>query len=164
MRLSLMRRSAGTCSATLAESLSGRITPENDSILSMPWTYTGNRISMASDSSSVRAFMRTTASPSRATFTRQSTRFSPPASIVTFCVSVAERRQTVAIQFEDDFDRFGGLEIVVDVGRQDDFVLLDEEPRRLQADEQVLPGDDFGFPLPDFRAVPHAPRLSLSSR
>ena len=38
---------------------------------------------MASDSSSVRAFMRTIASPSSSTLTRQSTRASPWASIST---------------------------------------------------------------------------------
>ena len=46
---------------------------------SMPWTLHGKVICMASDSSSVSAFMRTVACPSLVTLTRQSTRFSPPA-------------------------------------------------------------------------------------
>ena len=53
---------------------------------------------------------------------------------------------------------FFGLEVVVDVGREDDLVLLDEEPRGLQADEQVLGGDDLGLALADLGAVAHAPR------
>ena len=61
----------------------------------------------------------------------------------------------------DDLDFLLGLEIVVDVGRQDDFVLLDEEPRRLQADDQVLPGDDLGLALADLGAVAHRPDFDL---
>ena len=53
-----------------------RITPQKLSILSIPWTYTGNFCSIASDSTSVRADIRTRASPSATAFTRQSTRFS----------------------------------------------------------------------------------------
>ena len=40
------------------------------------------------------------------------------------------------------------LQIVVHDGRQHDLVGLDEEPRGLQADDQVLAGDDVGLPWP----------------
>ena len=78
------RRSFGTVMAILPDSPSGRMTPENESIFSIPWTWAGKLICMASDSSSVTAFMRTMAWPSLVTLTRQSTRFSPPAAIFTF--------------------------------------------------------------------------------
>ena len=76
----------------------------------------------------------------------------------------AERRQTVAIHFEDHFDRFGGFEIVMHVRRQDDFVFLDKEPWRLQTHEKILLRHDLGFPLPDFRAVPQGPGLHFPAR
>ena len=113
---------------------------------------------MASDSSSVSAFMRTTAWPSWTTLTRQSTRCSPPAAISTVCAGSSSGCQHAAVQFEDDLDGLLRLELVVDVGREHDLVLLDEEPRGLQPDEQVLVGDDLGLALADLGALAHAPR------
>ena len=37
------------------------------------------------------------------------------------------------------------------------FVFFDEEPRGLQAEDQVLAGDDFRVTLADLRTVAHAP-------
>ena len=104
--------------------------------------------------------MRTTASPSSMTLTRQSTR----------CLAVGGDRRPVCVSSapsaasvppsssSDDVDLLLGLQVVVHVGREHDFVLLDEEPRGLQADDQVLVGDDFGLALADLGAVAHAPR------
>ena len=119
---------------------------------------------MASDSSSVSAFMRTTASPSWTTLTRQSTRCSPPAAISTVCAVAPSGCEHAAVEFEDDLDLLLRLEVVVDVGREHDLVLLDEEPRGLQADEQVLGGDDLGLALADPASRAHGPGLDLPGR
>ncbi len=47
----------------------------------------------------------------------------------------------------------------MDDGREDHFVGLDEEPRGLQADDQVLAGDDVGLALAHLGAMAHAPDL-----
>ena len=60
---------------------SGRITMLQLSVFNIPCTNTGNVISIASASFSASAFIRTTASPSFTTRTRQSNRFSPCPSI-----------------------------------------------------------------------------------
>ena len=44
-------------------------------------------------------------------------------------------------------------------GGEDDFVVLDEEPRGFHADDEVLAGDDVGLALAHAGAVPHAPDL-----
>ncbi len=107
---------------------------------------------MASDSSSVRAYMRTT----RFAFVR---RLHAPIDallaaggdfdrLARASSGVEQSRAVSPSQFElRPCTLLVVLQIVVDVGREDDFVVLDEEPRRLQADDQVLAGDDFGVAL-----------------
>ena len=115
--------------------------------------------------------MRTTASPSSSTFTRQSTRASPLGSISTDCVGSGRRASSIglcressvspsiAVQFQHDLHGLLRLQVVMHVGREHDLVLLDEEPRGLQADDEVLAGDDVGLALADLGAVAHAPDL-----
>ena len=55
---------------------------------------------------------------------------------------LVEGNQGAAVQFEGDVHLLGLLEVVVDVGRQDDLVFLREEARGLQTDDQVLLGRD----------------------
>ena len=57
------------------------------------------------------------------------------------------RLERLAVQFQDDLHALLRLQVVVDVGRQDHLVLLHEEPRGLQADDQVLAGDHVGLRL-----------------
>ncbi len=108
--------------------------------------------------------MRMTAWPSCATFTRQSTRCSEPASIVDGPRRLLHRLQDAAVELEHDLDGLLRLELVVDVGREHDLVLLDEEPGRLEPDEQVLGRDDLGLALADLRAQAHRPALDLPGR
>ncbi len=44
----------------------------------------------------------------------------------------AHRFEALAVNFEDRLDVLRVLKVVVDVGREDDLVLLDEEPGRLK--------------------------------
>src|SRR5262249_40802052 len=74
---------------------------------------------------------------------------------------VAGRGQDATVQFQRNFHILIGLQVVVDVGGQDDFVFLGEESRRLQADDEVLLGDDLGRAFADLGAVAHAPDLHL---
>ncbi len=66
--------------------------------------------------------MRTTASPSRTTLTRQSTRCSPPAGISIVLFGGAGQLERVAVELEPHFHLLGGRQIVVDVGAEHDFV------------------------------------------
>jgi hypothetical protein len=70
----------------------------------------------------------------------------------TFTASRRVRRglERLAVQFERDLHLFlAVVQVVVDVGREHHLVLLDEEPRRLQAEDEVLAGDDLGLALAD---------------
>ena len=102
-----------------------------------------------------------TACPSWATLTRQSTRCSEPAAISTVRDRLAEWLQDAAIELKHDLDGFLLLELVVDVGRQHDLVLFDEEPRRLESDEQVLGRDNFRFGLSNLGPEAHGPGLTF---
>ena len=82
--------------------------------------------------------MRTTASPSRTTFTRQSTRCSPPAGISIVCSAARRQLERVAVELEPHVHLLVVWQVVVDVGGEHDFVLLDEEPRRLQRTMRFL--------------------------
>ena len=108
--------------------------------------------------------MRMTAWPSWATFTRQSTRCSEPAAISTVCAVSLHRLEDAAVELQHDLDGLLRLELVVDVGRQHDLVLLDEEPGRLEPDEQVLGRDDLRLGLADLGAQAHRPALDLPGR
>ena len=77
---------------------------------------------------------------------------------------LAQRGQRLALQLEHDADRFGRFQMVMHVGREDDFVRLDKEPRRLHPQQQVLRRDDLGLSLPDARAGRHRPAADLPSR
>ena len=105
-----------------------------------------------------------TAWPSWATFTRQSTRCSEPAAISTVWAVSPSGCEDAAIELEHDLDGLLGLELVVDVGRQHDLVLLDEEPGRLEPDEQVLGRDDLRLGLADLGPEAHRPGLDLPGR
>src|SRR4029450_5108313 len=72
-----------------------------------------------------------------------------------------QRLDHVAGRFQDHGHFLVGLEVVVDVGREDHFVFLDKEPRRLEAHDQVLAGDDLGFAAADAGALAYAPDLDL---
>ena len=72
--------------------------------------------------------------------------------------------QDAALELEHDLDGLLRLELVVDVGREHDLVLLDEEPWGLKPDEQVLGRDDLGLGLADLRAQAHRPGLDLPGR
>ena len=102
--------------------------------------------------------MRTTAWPSWATLTRQSTRCSPPAAISTVWAARPSGCRTLPSSSRTTWTAFLRLELVVDVGREHDLVLLDEEPRRLEPDEQVLGRDDLRLALADLRSRAHASR------
>ena len=52
-----------------------------------------------------------------------------------------------------------GLQIIMDIGRQHDFIFLDEESRGLQADDEILAGDDLGLALRRLWSPGPAPRL-----
>ena len=130
----------------------------------MPWTYAGNFISIASDSSSVTAFMRTIG------FAFVDDLHAPIDALLAAGgnfdllheVVALHRRRGLSLGISSEtVTSFSLLEIVVDVRREDDFVLLHEEPRRLQADDEVLARDDFGFAAADLRAVAHRPDLDL---
>ncbi len=105
-----------------------------------------------------------TAWPSWATFTRQSTRCSEPAAISTVWAVSPSGSQDAAIELQHDLDGLLRLELVVDVGRQHDLVLLDEEPGSLEPDEQVLGGHDFRLGLAHLGARAHRPGLDLPGR
>src|SRR5207245_8179569 len=68
---------------------------------------------------------------------------------------VAEDLEGAALDLQGDGDVLGGLEVVVDVGGEDDLVLLGEEARRLEADEEVLLGEDLDVALADVGAGAH---------
>ena len=72
-----------------------------------------------------------------------------------------ERLQDAAFELENNLHGFPVLELVVDVGREDDFVFLDEEPRSLETDEQVFGCDDLRLGLTDLGAGPERPGLDL---
>ena len=74
---------------------------------------------------------------------------------------LVQRLEHAAFELEHDLNRLLRLELVVDVGREHDLVLLDEEPRRLEPDEQVLGGDDLGLALADPGSRAHGPGLDL---
>ena len=74
---------------------------------------------------------------------------------------VVHRLEHAALELEHDLDRLLGLELVVDVGREHDLILLDEEARGLKPDEQILGGDDLGLALADAGSRAHGPGLDL---
>ena len=95
--------------------------------------------------------------------TRQSTRRLAAGRDFDLSASLIARAAAVRLpsSSSDDLHLLLGLQVVVHVGREHDFVLLDEEPRGLQADDEVLAGDDFGLAFADLGAVAHAPDLDL---
>ena len=105
---------------------------------------------MASDSSSVSACMRTTASPSCADFHAPiDAQFAAGGHFDLLRQRRVIGVQALAVEFQAPrFTCLADLQIVVHVGREHHFVLLDEEPRRLQPDDQILARDDFGSPSP----------------
>lgn len=70
---------------------------------------------------------------------------------------IAERFESASFEFEDSLDRLRRSEIVMDVRREDDFVGFDEEPRSLQAKEQVLLRGDHGGGFADAAAAAEGP-------
>jgi len=72
--------------------------------------------------------------------------------------------QAGAFELQDDLHSLFRGEIVVDVGRDHDLVLLRKEARRLQADEQVLGGDGLRLALPHPRARAQRPDFELPGR
>ena len=68
-------------------------------------------------------------------------------------------RHGVPFQFDRDHRGLGPLEVVVDIGRNDDFVLFDEEAGSLQSHQQVLLGGDFGLTLAHLGSQAHRPGL-----
>ena len=112
--------------------------------------------------------MRMTASPSSRTLTRQSTRASPfggdfdgfaSARLREHCqrrpcdavratakrISAALSRRAIAAEIQCDLDALLGLQVVMHDGREHDLVGLDEKPRGLHADDEILAGDDVGL-------------------
>ena len=70
---------------------------------------------------------------------------------------IVKRGKAFPIQFQSHGHLLGGFQIIVDIGRQHDFVFLDKEPRGLLTDDQIFSRDDIGIALTDVRAVAHAP-------
>ncbi len=98
--------------------------------------------------------MRIVAWPSRTAFTRQSTRCSPSAAIVDRLLQIRSGLRAYRLRAPAARGLAWPLQIVVHVGREHDFVVLDEEPRRLQPHDDVLARDDFGRAFADARARP----------
>ena len=161
--MSLTRRLDGTVIWNEADSRSGRIAPAYDSVLSMPWMRTGKCICIASDSSSVSACIRTTASPCSTAFTRQSTRASPPAAISTVrdvSPSGVSDLPSSSRTTRTDLAVFRRLCTLADSTTSS---CLDKEPRRLHPQQQILRRDDLGLSLADARAGRHGPAADFPS-
>ena len=74
---------------------------------------------------------------------------------------VVHRAEAVARKLERHADPFLLLEEVMDVRGEDNFVLLDEEARGLEAQDEVLGSDNFGGGLADAGAGAHRPDARL---
>ena len=77
---------------------------------------------------------------------------------------IAQRHEFVVAQFQGHLNLLLGFQIVLDIGRQHHFILLDEESRGLQPDDEVLAGDDFGLALPHFGSMAQAPDFDFPGR
>ena len=75
-----------------------------------------------------------------------------------------ERLQRRAVELQFDLHLLLGLQVVVNDGRENDFIAFDEESRRLQADDQVLGRDDVETGFADVRAATHRPGANLPGR
>ena len=78
-------------------------------------------------------------------------------------VSLRDHFQALAVQFERHLHTLLTLQIVVNDGRKDHLVALHEEPRDLEADDQILAGNNVGEALSDAGSLAHPPNLDPPS-
>ena len=65
--------------------------------------------------------------------------------------------ERIAREFQLHLHLFFIWQVIVDVGRKNNFVAFDKEARRLQPHDEVLAGDNFGRSFTDTCAVAHSP-------
>ena len=138
--------------------------PAKASILSMPWTYAGNVICAGIGFFVGERFHADDRLPFVDDLHAQVDSLFRPGSDLHGACAVAHWLEHTPFQLQHDLHGLRFLEFVVNVGREDDFVLLDEEPRSLKPDEQVLGSDDLRLGLADSRSRSKRPGLDLPGR